>query len=69
MLRFVTMCGLVGMGGGFLYISPPLRQSLSEACERGQVLMMANQPYSYVGLGAVLLVAFCFYMHSCAQPH
>jgi hypothetical protein len=67
-MRLVTMCGLLGMGGGFLWISPPLRQSVSEACGRGQDLLQANQPYSYVGVGAVVVVMLGFYMYRCAQP-
>lgn len=67
-MRFVTMCGLVGLGGGFLMISPPLRESLMDVAGRGQQIVQAYQPFSYVGLGAVLIVALGFYMYRCAQP-
>ncbi len=67
-MRLMTMCGLVGMGGGFLVISPPLRESLLEQLGRGQQMMQANEPFSYVGLGACLVVALGFYMYRCAQP-
>jgi len=68
-MRFFTMFGLVGLGGGFLYISPPLRASLADACGNGQHLLEVYQPYSYVGLGAATLVALVVYMYRCAQPH
>jgi len=64
----MTMFGLVGLGGGFLWISPPLRESLMQACDHGQLWMQQNQPYSYVGLGVVAIVALGMYMYRCAQP-
>jgi hypothetical protein len=68
-MKFVTMCGLVGLGGGFLVISPPLRQSLYDAADKGQLFLQTNQPYSYIGVGVVLVLALGTYMYRCAQPH
>ena len=62
------MCGLVGLGGGFLIISPPLRSSLADVCDRGQQIVQTYQPYSYVGLAALMLLALCSYMYRCSQP-
>jgi len=67
-MRFVTTCGLVGLSGGFLMISPPLRESLMDVCDHGQQILQAHQPYSYVGLGALMLVALGTYMYRCSQP-
>lgn len=49
-------------------ISPPLRESLMDVCDHGQQILQAHQPYSYVGLGAVMLVALGSYMYRCSQP-
>ena len=68
MFRFMTMFGLVGLGGGFLMISPPLRQSLFDAADRGQLFIQAKQPYSYIGIGVVVVLALGTYMYRCSQP-
>jgi hypothetical protein len=62
------MFGLFGLGGGFLIISPELRDSVMDVGARGQQLLQANQPYSYVGVGAVVVVALGIYMYRCSQP-
>ena len=67
-MKFLTLAGFLGLGGGFLVISPPLRDSLMDAVGHGQQLVEAHEPYSYVGIGAVLLVMFCRYMYRCSQP-
>lgn len=68
MLRFLTMFGLFGLGGGFLIISPGLRQSLFDAADRGQLFLQAKQPYSYIALGVALVLALGTYMYRCSQP-
>ena len=67
-MKFVTLCGMVGFGGGFLLISPSLRESLTDAISRGEILMTANQPFSYIGMGAFLVFALGFYMYRCSLP-
>jgi hypothetical protein len=68
-VRFVTTFGLVGMGGGFLLISPSLRESLWSAVGRGQQVMQTYQPFSYVVAGVLGIVALGAYMYRCSQPH
>lgn len=67
-LRFMTMFGLFGLGGGFLMISPELRDSVIDAGSRGQQLLQENQPYSYIILGVCGLIAMVTYMYRCSQP-
>ncbi len=47
--------GLCGFTGGFLIISPNLRETLLDALTRGFGLVQQYSPYSYVGL---VLLAF-----------
>ena len=67
-MRFLTLCGVVGFGGGFLMISEPLRESLGDILTKGQILMTTNQPYSYVGVAAGVIVALGCYMYRCSLP-
>ena len=69
MSRFLNLCGCIGLGGGFLMISAPLRESLLGAAGRGWDMVQAHEPYSYVGIGGVLLLMFWRYMYRCSQPH
>jgi hypothetical protein len=68
MMRFFTLFGFLGMAGGFLVISPALRNSLVDTVGQGQQLIQANEPYSYFGIGAVVILGFCRYMYRCSQP-
>ena len=52
MARFLGICGFTG---GFLLISPQLRQSLMDRVFEGVALLHQYSPYSY---GAVALVVF-----------
>lgn len=47
--------GLFGFTGGFLVISPQLRQALVDLAGSGATFVQNHSPYSYVGLA---LVAF-----------
>ena len=47
--------GLFGFTGGFLFISPQLRQALIDGVGKGLAFAQAHSPYSYV---AIALVAF-----------
>ncbi|PWU02664.1 MAG: hypothetical protein C5B51_20395 [Terriglobia bacterium] len=46
--------GLFGFTGGFLIISPSLRQTVLDACYGAAAFAEQHSPYSYVG--AVILV-------------
>jgi len=47
--------GLCGMTGGFLMISPNLRQTLIDLTNNGLAMVQQYSPYSYIG---VVLVVF-----------
>ena len=67
-MRFVSRCGLVGMSGGFLLISPSLRESLWGVLGRGQHVMETYQPFSYIAAAVLGFILLCFYMYRCSQP-
>ena len=47
--------GLFGFTGGFLIISPQLRQTLLDAAGSSLAFVQSHSPYSYVG---IVLLAF-----------
>jgi hypothetical protein len=47
--------GLFGFTGGFLVISPELRQTLVDLANSGMIFVQSHSPYSYAGIA---LVAF-----------
>ena len=47
--------GLFGFTGGFLIISPQLRQTLLDAAGSGLAFVQSHGPYSYIGIA---LLAF-----------
>jgi hypothetical protein len=55
MMRFLSACA---MGALFLLISPPLRAKLEAQVTSGMQAIINNAPYSYVGLGALVVVIF-----------
>ena len=67
-MKLSAIFGLVGMGGGFLLISPPLRESLWDTVSKGQTLMNTNEPYSGIALGVSLVLGLGFYMYRCSLP-
>jgi hypothetical protein len=67
-VRFVTIFGPFGMGGGFLLISPPLRENLWNAVGRGEQVMHSYQPFSYIAAAVLGIVALGSYMYRCSQP-
>jgi hypothetical protein len=68
MLRFMTMFGFFGLGGGFLIISPALREWIANGVDRGEMFLGANEPWSGIGVGAFLVLALGFYMYRCSMP-
>ncbi|HEY2018763.1 MAG TPA: hypothetical protein VGH38_34900 [Bryobacteraceae bacterium] len=51
---------LFGMTGGFLVISPKLRDSVLETFSQAATGMAEHSPYSYVALGVVVLLILMF---------
>ncbi len=65
MLRFLS---LGTMGGLFLVISPKLRSTISSYMDSGVNGMTANAPYSYIGIGLLVIAIFVFSVNRGAQP-
>jgi hypothetical protein len=65
MLRYVA---IFGMGALFLLISPHLRTEMSTGFGNGVKTMDANAPYSYIGLGVLILVFFLFSLTRGVRP-
>jgi hypothetical protein len=64
MLRFVSfLC----FGGGFLIISPSLRESINLGLAKAALKMDLYAPWSYVGGAVVLLMALIFSLYRGAQ--
>jgi hypothetical protein len=59
---------LSGFGGGFLALSPQLRQDTMEAISDQLAMIERHSPYSWVALSVAGLVMFCFYMRRCSEP-
>jgi hypothetical protein len=68
MLRFLTVCGLFGMAGGFLIISPSLRESINDIVAKSEGMMSQYQPFSTIGVGVALVLALGCYMYRCSLP-
>ena len=57
----VRAIGLIGMTGGFLAISPALRESVAETLSQASMTLEEHSPVSYIALGAVLFVGLLYY--------
>jgi len=56
------------MGGGFLLISPNLRETLMGGLANGLRTMDQNSPWSWVGAGVVTIAFLMVYLYRAAQP-
>lgn len=52
---------LIGMAGGFLAISPALRDSVVDTFSQAATGLEDHSPYSYVGLGFAIFLGLLFY--------
>jgi len=60
--------GILGFSGGFLAISPKLRELLMDQFAFGVSALERHSPYSYVALGAFLLAGCVFHLYRGAAP-
>ena len=60
--------GCLGLGGGFLLISPEFREALTGGLDNGLRKMDQNSPWSYVGAGVLTLFVLMVYLYRAAQP-
>jgi hypothetical protein len=63
MIRFLALCGL---GGGFLALSPKLRDDALSSATIQIGMMHQYSPYSWVGLAVVGVVSALIYMRRCS---
>ncbi len=56
------------MGVLFLSISPKLREDVLGYLNTGVNSLTAYAPFSYIGLGVVVVLLFLFSVHRGAQP-
>lgn len=59
---------MLGLGGGFLMISPKLRQDLTNGLGSVTHQMELYAPYSYIGGVVVVLMALAISLYRGAQP-
>jgi len=52
---------LIGLTGGFLAISPSLRDSVLDTIAQASTGLEEHSPYSYVGLGTAIFVSLLYY--------
>jgi hypothetical protein len=57
----VRAIALIGMTGGFLAISPDLRDTVVDTISAAAIGIEDHGPYSYIGLGFVMFVALLYY--------
>ncbi|MBS1859004.1 MAG: hypothetical protein JST11_26765 [Acidobacteria bacterium] len=64
----LRVLGMGGMGGLFLMISPKLRGDLAEYLTSGINGLSNYAPFSYIGLGVLVVLLFLFSLSRGAQP-
>jgi hypothetical protein len=57
----------MAMTGGFLAISPNLRDSLLGGYNQAGLTMDQNSPYSYIALGAAVVGALMVFLYKSSQ--
>lgn len=60
--------GLFGFTGGFLVVSPGLRQNLIDAVSVSSIFLQSHSPYSYIGLAVVGMGAVTLILVSGSNP-
>jgi hypothetical protein len=61
-------CSMLGLGGGFLMISPSLRGSITESLGKFTLQMELYSPWSYIGGGVLVLLALATSLCRGARP-
>ena len=59
---------VTGFAGGFLYLSPKLRDDTLDTIAQQLEYLHAHSPYSYLVLGLVGLLSLMMYVRSCSVP-
>jgi hypothetical protein len=56
------------MAGGFVAISPKIREGLFDSYMQAGIGMEAHSPYSYIGLGVAVIIGLMIFLHRASQP-
>ncbi|MGD0499890.1 MAG: hypothetical protein ABSC23_15785 [Bryobacteraceae bacterium] len=64
----IRTIGLLGMAGGFLFISPSIRGSVGEWGLNAQAYLTAHGPYSWAAAGGAALGAIMLLARSARAP-
>jgi hypothetical protein len=64
----IRAVGLFGLGGGFLMISPKLRETLYESASAVVASMERYSPYSYIGAGVGLMCLLMLTLYKASAP-
>ena len=64
----IRALGIIGLGGGFLLVSPSLREDLGNAMAEGLEYLSASSPYSYAGVAVFTLLALTFLVRRVDAP-
>ncbi len=64
----VRLISLMAMAGGFLAISPHLRDTVLTGYSNAGIAMDTYSPYSYIGLGAAVLGGLVLFLYKSSQP-
>jgi hypothetical protein len=64
----VRAMGLLVMTGGFLLISPNLRNNVMDGLSKASIGLETYSPMSYVGLGFGLVLLMLILLYKASQP-
>jgi hypothetical protein len=64
----VRVLSLMAMTGGFLAISPKLRDSVLGGYTQAGVTIDANSPFSYIALGVAVVGVLMIFLYKSSQP-
>ncbi len=64
----LRMTGILAFAGGFVLISPELRQMAADAALKITAYLNAHSPFSYVGTAAVVLGVMALFARGVSSP-
>ena len=66
-MTFARFFGIVGMGGGFLLLSPKLREVVGHGMDGAAAAMNDYSPFSYIGAAIGLFAMLTLFMHKAGR--
>lgn len=64
----IRTLALIGMGGGFLWLSPSLRESIADGALKSLAYLEAHSPLSYLAVGVAALATLFMLVRSVEAP-